>query len=94
MVWLQEVLKEEDSEVQTLTRRHQMMQRLLAVLDSAAAISKGPAPSHFIPMTEGSHEFITAAGMERYIQYVAKVFNHLKNHQIHLDYKWHLYRSF
>lgn len=62
---LREVPKEEDAEVQTLTGRNQMMQKLLAVLDSAAAISKGPAPSHFIPTTEDSHEFITAAGMER-----------------------------
>ncbi|XP_053510284.1 cilia- and flagella-associated protein 157 isoform X2 [Ictalurus furcatus] len=62
---LREVPKEEDAEVQTLARRNQMMQKLLAVLDSAAAISKGPAPSHFIPTTEDSHEFITAAGMER-----------------------------
>ncbi|KAB5528497.1 hypothetical protein PHYPO_G00140850 [Pangasianodon hypophthalmus] len=62
---LREVPNEEDSEVQTLDQRNQMMQKLLAVLDSAAAISKGPAPSHFIPTTEDSHEFITAAGMER-----------------------------
>ncbi|XP_060763898.1 cilia- and flagella-associated protein 157 [Neoarius graeffei] len=76
---LREVLKEEDSEVQTLTWRHQMMQRLLSVLDSAAAISKGPAPSHFIPMTEGSHEFITAAGMERLgISASQKVTSHFK----------------
>ncbi|KAF4074463.1 hypothetical protein AMELA_G00239500 [Ameiurus melas] len=62
---LREVPKEEDAEVQTLARRNQMMQKLLAILDSAASISKGPAPSHFTPTTEDSHEFITAAGMKR-----------------------------
>ncbi|KAK3514665.1 hypothetical protein QTP70_021587 [Hemibagrus guttatus] len=62
---VREVPKEEDSEVQTLVRRNQMLQKLLAVLDGAAAINKGPTPTHFIPVTEDCKEFITAAGMER-----------------------------
>ncbi|XP_026994223.1 cilia- and flagella-associated protein 157 isoform X8 [Tachysurus fulvidraco] len=62
---LKEVPKEEDTEVQTLAQRNQMMQKLLAVLDSAAAISKGTTLTHFIPVTEDSNEFKTAAGMER-----------------------------
>ncbi|KAK3538952.1 hypothetical protein QTP86_023561 [Hemibagrus guttatus] len=66
---VREVPKEEDSEVQTLVRRNQMLQKLLAVLDGAAAINKGPTPTHFIPVTEDCKEFITAAGMERYRLY-------------------------
>ncbi|XP_046697293.1 cilia- and flagella-associated protein 157 isoform X2 [Silurus meridionalis] len=61
-----EVPREEVSEVQTFAMRNQMMQKLMAILDSAEAISKGskPAPSHFIPTKEDPHESITA-GMER-----------------------------
>ncbi|KAG9261822.1 cilia- and flagella-associated protein 157 [Astyanax mexicanus] len=42
---LREVPKEEDSEVQVYVRKSQMMQKLLAVLDSAAATGKEPALS-------------------------------------------------
>lgn len=44
-----------------------MMQKLLAILDSAAAITEVPISSHFIPKTKDSHEFITAVGKDRYI---------------------------
>lgn len=81
---LQEVPKEEDSEVQSLTQRNQMMLKLLAILDTAAAIGKGSGPSQFVTMTEDSHEFITAAGIQRYIQYLIKIFNLNKSHQIHM----------
>ncbi|KAG7318396.1 hypothetical protein KOW79_018151 [Hemibagrus wyckioides] len=64
-VALKEVPKEEDSELQTLIRRNHMLQKLLAVLGSAAAINKCPTLGHFIPVTEDSNEFITAAVMER-----------------------------
>ncbi|CAM4537924.1 unnamed protein product [Leuciscus chuanchicus] len=40
---LTEVPKEQDSELKVIVRRNQMMQKLLAVLDSAAALGKGPA---------------------------------------------------
>ncbi|KAK7165104.1 hypothetical protein R3I94_003467 [Phoxinus phoxinus] len=40
---LWEVPKEQDSELKVTVRRNQMMQKLLAVLDSAAALGKGPA---------------------------------------------------
>jgi len=43
LLWLQEVPKEQDSELKVIVRRNQMMQKLLAVLDSAAALGKGPA---------------------------------------------------
>lgn len=46
-----------------------MLQKLLAVLGSAAAINKCPTLDHFIPVTEDSNEFITAAVMERYRLY-------------------------
>ncbi|KAG1957171.1 cilia- and flagella-associated protein [Pimephales promelas] len=39
---LTEVPKEQDSELKVIVRRNQMMQKLLAVLDSAAALGKGP----------------------------------------------------
>ncbi|KAK2845630.1 hypothetical protein Q7C36_010484 [Tachysurus vachellii] len=75
----EEVPKEEDTEGQTLAQRNQMMQKLLAVLDSAAAISKGPTLTHFIPVTEDSNEFRTAAGMERSGVVASKVTpSHLK----------------
>ncbi|XP_066512606.1 cilia- and flagella-associated protein 157-like [Hoplias malabaricus] len=51
---LTEVPKEEDSEVLVLVRRNQMMQKLLSVLNSAAAIGKGPALSEFVLTTRPS----------------------------------------
>ncbi|XP_072521372.1 cilia- and flagella-associated protein 157 [Salminus brasiliensis] len=62
---LREVPKEEDSEVQAHARRSQMMQKLLAVLDSAAAIGKGPALGDIIPIRDHSHELTPGPGMER-----------------------------
>ncbi|RXN22651.1 cilia- and flagella-associated [Labeo rohita] len=46
---LREVPKEEDSELKITVRRNQMMQKLLAVLDSAAALGNGPALTEFVP---------------------------------------------
>ncbi|KAM9446226.1 cilia- and flagella-associated protein 157 [Clarias gariepinus] len=61
---LREAAKVDDSEVQTLTWRNQMIQKLMAILDSAAAITKGPALSHFIPTTENSQECKKTAGIQ------------------------------
>ncbi|CAB1319555.1 unnamed protein product [Coregonus sp. 'balchen'] len=60
-----EVPKEEDSEVKTLVRRNQMMQKLLAVLDSAALLGKGPAMKDFIPEGDSLHELKTGPGPGR-----------------------------
>uniref|UniRef100_A0A8C1HTD7 Cilia- and flagella-associated protein 157 n=2 Tax=Cyprinus carpio TaxID=7962 RepID=A0A8C1HTD7_CYPCA len=46
---LREVPKAEDSELKITVRRNQMMQKLQAVLDSAAALGNGPALTDFIP---------------------------------------------
>ncbi|KAK9974323.1 hypothetical protein ABG768_022427 [Culter alburnus] len=46
---LREVPKEEDSELKATVRRNQMMQKLLAVLDSAAALGNGPTLTEFMP---------------------------------------------
>ena len=62
----QEVPKEEDSEVKTLVRRNQMMQKLLAVLDGAARLGRGPTMKDFIPEGEALHELKTAPNLERY----------------------------
>ncbi|XP_064834112.1 cilia- and flagella-associated protein 157-like [Oncorhynchus masou masou] len=62
---LMEVPKEEDSEVKTLVRRNQMMQKLLAVLDSAARLGKGPAMKDFIPEGDSLHEPKTGPGPGR-----------------------------
>ncbi|KAM6965401.1 cilia- and flagella-associated protein 157 [Aplochiton taeniatus] len=45
---LKDVPKEKDSEVETIMRRNQMMQKLLAVLDKAAQLGKGPALKDFL----------------------------------------------
>lgn len=55
-----------------------MIQKLMAILDSAAAITKGPALSHFIPTTENSQECKKTAGIQRYIQYFKKYLTPLK----------------
>ncbi|XP_036454209.1 cilia- and flagella-associated protein 157 [Colossoma macropomum] len=62
---LREVPKEEDSNVQAVVRRSQLMQKLLAMLDNAAAIGKGPVLSDFIPITDHTDEPTTGQGMER-----------------------------
>ncbi|XP_065140425.1 cilia- and flagella-associated protein 157 isoform X2 [Paramisgurnus dabryanus] len=46
---LREVPEKDDSEVSVIVRRHQMMQSLLAVLETAAAVGEGPALVEFIP---------------------------------------------
>lgn len=61
---LQEVPREQDSEVKALARRGQMLQKLLAVLDSAAALGKGPALSEFLKDTNDVHQL--EPGMARY----------------------------
>lgn len=43
-----------------------MMQKLLAVLDSAAALGNGPALTDFIPDVTCSHDFKKASDIERY----------------------------
>ena len=67
----QEVPKEEDSEVKTLVRRNQMMQKLLAVLDGAARLGRGPAMKDFIPEGEALHELKTGPNLERYSNHTA-----------------------
>ncbi|XP_062307637.1 cilia- and flagella-associated protein 157 [Osmerus eperlanus] len=62
---LMEVPKEEDSEVKTLVRRNQMMQKLLAVLDGAARLGRGPAMKDFIPEGEALHKLKTGPNLER-----------------------------
>ncbi|KAI4880879.1 hypothetical protein NFI96_031452, partial [Prochilodus magdalenae] len=62
---LREVPKEEDSEVQAVVRRSQMMQKLLSVLDSAAAIGKCPVLSDFIHVIDHKDGPTTGQGMER-----------------------------
>nr|XP_055056676.1 cilia- and flagella-associated protein 157-like isoform X2 [Misgurnus anguillicaudatus] len=46
---LREVPEKDDSEVSAIVRRHQMMQSLLAVLETAVAVGEGPALVEFIP---------------------------------------------
>uniref|UniRef100_A0A673LJQ7 Cilia- and flagella-associated protein 157 n=1 Tax=Sinocyclocheilus rhinocerous TaxID=307959 RepID=A0A673LJQ7_9TELE len=52
---LRGVPKEEDSELKITVRRNQMMQKLLAELDSAAALGNGPALTDFIPEKSTSY---------------------------------------
>uniref|UniRef100_A0A671MAZ0 Cilia- and flagella-associated protein 157 n=1 Tax=Sinocyclocheilus anshuiensis TaxID=1608454 RepID=A0A671MAZ0_9TELE len=52
---LREVPKEENSELKITVRRNQMMQKLLAELDSAAALGNGPALTDFIPEKSTSY---------------------------------------
>lgn len=63
---LQEVPKEEDSELKITVRRNQMMQKLLAVLDSAAALGNGPALTDFMPEVTCTHDLKKASGIKRY----------------------------
>ncbi|KAI7812454.1 hypothetical protein IRJ41_002077 [Triplophysa rosa] len=46
---LREVPENEDSEVRVIIRRNQMVEKLLAVLDTAAAVGEGPALVDFVP---------------------------------------------
>ncbi|XP_076853900.1 cilia- and flagella-associated protein 157 isoform X2 [Brachyhypopomus gauderio] len=62
---LREVPKEEDSEAHALVRRGHMIQKLLAVLNSAVAIGKGPTLSDFIPSTDHTHKLTKRADIER-----------------------------
>ncbi|XP_051541886.1 cilia- and flagella-associated protein 157-like isoform X2 [Myxocyprinus asiaticus] len=64
-VWLQEVPKEVDSELEIIVRRNQMMQKLLAVLDSAAALGKGPALTDFMPEMASNHKPKIATDIKR-----------------------------
>ncbi|XP_056314707.1 cilia- and flagella-associated protein 157 [Danio aesculapii] len=50
---LRDVPEEEDSELKVTVRRNQMMQKLLAVLDGAAAFGKGPALTDFMTCRPG-----------------------------------------
>ena len=50
--------------MKALARRGQMLQKLLAVLDSAAALGKGPALSEFLKDTKDVHQL--EPGMARY----------------------------
>lgn len=54
----------DDSEVKALARRSQMLQKLLAVLDSAAALGKGPALSEFLK--DGKDVLELDPGITRY----------------------------
>lgn len=62
---LQEVPKEEDSELKITVRRNQMMQKLLDVLDSAAALGNRPALADFMPEVTCSHDLKKASGIKR-----------------------------
>ncbi|KAI2664366.1 Cilia- and flagella-associated protein 157 [Labeo rohita] len=62
---LREVPKEEDSELKITVRRNQMMQKLLAVLDSAAALGNGPALTEFVPEVTCSHDLKKPSDIKR-----------------------------
>ncbi|NP_001103638.1 cilia- and flagella-associated protein 157 [Danio rerio] len=51
---LRDVPEEEDSELKVTVRRSQMMQKLLAVLDGAAALGKGPALTDLMTCRPGA----------------------------------------
>ncbi|XP_041926476.1 cilia- and flagella-associated protein 157 [Alosa sapidissima] len=53
---LKQVPRMDDSEVKALARRSQMLQKLLAVLDSAAVLGKGPALSEFLRDGKDIHQ--------------------------------------
>ncbi|XP_062873900.1 cilia- and flagella-associated protein 157 isoform X2 [Trichomycterus rosablanca] len=57
--------EEEDTEVQTLVQRNQMMQKLLTLLDSAAAIDKGLVSTDFMSTREQTHDFMQTPGLDR-----------------------------
>ncbi|XP_051971546.1 cilia- and flagella-associated protein 157-like isoform X1 [Xyrauchen texanus] len=62
---LMEVPKEVDSELEIIVRRNQMTQKLLAVLDSAAALGKGPALTDFMPEMACNHKPKIATDIKR-----------------------------
>ncbi|XP_048045262.1 cilia- and flagella-associated protein 157 [Megalobrama amblycephala] len=62
---LREVPKEEDSELKATVRRNQMMQKLLAVLDSAAALGNGPTLTEFMPEVACRHDLKKVSDVKR-----------------------------
>lgn len=70
MFWLQEVPKEEDSELKATVRRNQMMQKLLAVLDSAAALGNGPTLTEFMPEVTCRRDLKKVSDVKRYKMYL------------------------
>lgn len=70
MFWVQEVPKEEDSELKATVRRNQMMQKLLAVLDSAAALGNGPTLTEFMPEGACRHDLKNVSDVKRYKMYL------------------------
>uniref|UniRef100_A0A8C1ZH18 Cilia- and flagella-associated protein 157 n=2 Tax=Cyprinus carpio TaxID=7962 RepID=A0A8C1ZH18_CYPCA len=76
---LREVPKEEDSELKITVRRNQMMQKLLAVLDSAAALGNGPALTEFLPEVTCSHDLKKPSDIKRPSELLQKSTSHLSH---------------
>ncbi|XP_016130990.1 cilia- and flagella-associated protein 157 isoform X1 [Sinocyclocheilus grahami] len=76
---LREIPKEEDSELKITVRRNQMMQKLLAVLDSAAALGNGPALTEFLPEVTCSHDLKKPSDIKRPCELLQKSTSHLSH---------------
>ncbi|KAK2911657.1 hypothetical protein QQF64_027470 [Cirrhinus molitorella] len=76
---LREVPKEEDSELKITVRRNQMMQKLLAVLDNAAALGNGPALTEFLPEVTCSHDLKKTSDIKRPSELLQKSTSHLSH---------------
>lgn len=64
--WIQEVPEKGNSEVPVIVRRHQMMQKLLAVLETAVAVGEAPALVEFMPAMGCSHQSTKSPNIKRY----------------------------
>ncbi|XP_056601098.1 cilia- and flagella-associated protein 157 [Triplophysa dalaica] len=76
---LREVPENEDSEVQVIMQRNQMVEKLLAVLDTAAAVGEGPSLVDFMPCGDQptKSQNIKRAG-ELHLQKSANHLSHFK----------------
>ncbi|XP_073695640.1 cilia- and flagella-associated protein 157 [Garra rufa] len=76
---LREVPKEDDTELKITVRRNQMMQKLLAVLDRAAALGNGPALTEFLPEVTCSHDLNKPSDIKRPGELLQKSTSHLSH---------------